>query len=284
MTSSGGWIRTRLVVPILSDIDIERRAALAAGRPWRARWIVLHGCAGLIQALALHSLRVALRAAGPFATMFFFLTAALALPPLHGAGLGLVLYVIPQAVPLSLPLAMAFAIGWRYHGGRQFPSKLRLLVFGVVVSMLALATMQWLVPNANQAFRLAVFHRVAPGVTSDLPRGVNELSLVEMGRLLQQPSVPFDPALLKLALHTRIALGLSAGMFALLATALAKKPGEPFPARIFLELVLAYSLAFIWVSRSPVWSPLVVWLPDAALGAASVLLLVRRSAPLDRSV
>ena len=77
-----------LVVPILSDIDVERLAAREGGRPWRARWIVLRGCIGLMEALALHSCRIRADARGLFAAVFAILTIALTLSSLHGIGFG----------------------------------------------------------------------------------------------------------------------------------------------------------------------------------------------------
>lgn len=268
---------TRLIVPILSDIDIERRTALDTGQQWRARWIVLLGCASLVHALALHGFRTIVEGAGLFVLLFAILTIALALPPLRGVGVGLILYVLPQAAPLSIPLAIAFAIAWQYRHGSRFASTRRVLAVGVIGSGLALATMQWLVPDANQAFRVAAAHRIAPALTS-IPRGVHELSLSEMARLLRQPSSPFNARLLERQLHLQVALGFSSGLLALLAVALARgRRPEHFPAPTFTAMVIIYSLAVIWSSRGSSSTPLLVWLPHAAIGALSCVLLHQRT-------
>ena len=133
--------------------------------------------------------------------------------------------------------------------------------------------MQWLVPDANQAFRIAAARRLAPDVTF-LPRGVNELSLLEMARVLCQTHAPFNAGLVRFQLHLRLALGLSTGILALLAIALAHwRDRRRYPAGPFTGLVLAYSLSMIWVSRNSRSDLSLVWLPDVVVAAFSMLLL-----------
>jgi hypothetical protein len=199
MTSFANWIRTvaahfcdaktleRLVNPILSDIDVERREAVTSGRPWFARWILLNGYIGFYEALALHGVRVCGRAisSDEAATRtiaftiaaFVVLTVALVLPPLldaHAPSLNgmLAVYLLPQAIPSSIPVALSFGIacGWSRDGAAGTMLR-RVLVHGIAGSLAALATMEWLVPAANQAFREAVIDQVGTA-NVHMPRGV----------------------------------------------------------------------------------------------------------------
>lgn len=295
----------RLIVPILSDMETERRAAVVGGRRWRSRWILLDGCLGLGKAIALHGWHVLVRAAVTEEStagvvrvvvgVFVILTAAFTLAPVFGAGRGhleLGLYAVPQAIPLSIPLAVAFAIAWRWlrHGSPL--SARSALVLGVVGSGLAFAAMQWAVPNANQAFRVAVAQRLGDGVRS-VPRGVNELSLSEMAGLLRTSSDSHgaggvmdgplaagaaDPDVVRSALHVRIAFGLATAILALFAIAMARLASAPrMLGIVFVGIVFAYMLAFVRLSSVSRIHPLMVWIPNALLGALSVALLFASS-------
>jgi hypothetical protein len=315
----------RLVDPILTDIELERRESVRRARSWRARWIVLSGYVGLGRALAHHGALALARAATSdthwarvvwlSGVAFIVLTFLATLPPVLQT-LGplradrgmLAITLVPQAIPLSLPLAVAFglATAWPKHSNRRVMLR-RAAVIGLVGMVSALATMEWLVPAGNQAFREIVFRRMhadrIPAETIHLPRGIGERSLSELASLLWQPSQGvagksggaaaigelsaaepvFKPNQVALALHVRLAVSFATAVLCLLAVAMACAIRGRILGRIaFVVVTACYATTFFEMSEiARVVHPwLAAWLPTVGLAAASgALLRVRRSAP-----
>ena len=66
-------------------------------------------------------------------------------------------YLIPQALPLSIPVGLMFGILWSL--GRVPASRtvsVLVLVLALGSSLVSFVTLAWVMPNANQAFRTAV--------------------------------------------------------------------------------------------------------------------------------
>jgi hypothetical protein len=306
----------RLIEPILTDIAIERRDALDDGRRWQARWISVRGYAGLCTAMALHGTRAcrnalkpdegATRVLGFSAGAFVIVTFALVLPPLLGGGpharhMNLGLYLIPQAIPLSVPLAVSFGIacGWFRHAASAATLGW-IVILGMLGSASGLATMEWLIPAANQAFRVTVTRLVAPAVVH-VPRGLNERSLSELASLLREPSAsgsladakakwavidqmaatggPFDRERVRRQFHMRVALCFATGALSLLGVAIGRCIRRRNLARsVFTAAVVLYIVAFFTVAAGSRLSPAVSpWLPNAAAVLISLLLLGSKS-------
>ena len=192
----------RLIDPILADIELEYREHIEAGRVWRARLVVLRGYGGLMQAVALHALRVcrwALVFDEPAKQTVWFslgawvvLTIALTLPPLLGPHVDgvLALYLVPQAIPLSIPLALAIGIGCGWSKGTTGRDMLRrVALLGMAGAIVAAATLEWFMPAASRAYRATVVSRFAESGragTVTMPRGINERSLTELAALIRQ--------------------------------------------------------------------------------------------------
>ena len=249
------WVR--LIDPILSDIELESRESYAAGRPWLARWCRLRGYVGLCKAAAIHCGHLCVRGladkgAGRTITFtlaaFFVLTITLILPSLpvslQRLPAGVVWYLIPQALPLSIPVAVAlgFGCGWsREPTWRTLLPPIALL--GIAGSLAALSTMEWLIPDANQGFRVMVMRQVGTERVH-MPRGIGERSLSELVWLVRETSPdreqadrdeavaaalrelsmgrsPVTHEMLQLNLHQRLALSLATAVLCLLAVAIA---------------------------------------------------------------
>jgi hypothetical protein len=316
----------RLVDPILGDIEIERRESVRAGRPWRARWIVAGGYVGLCRALALHGVHEFARGAtsdsdGARAVRlsiaaFVVVTLAMMLPPLLAtrgplkADRGLIaITLVPQAIPLSLPLAVAvgIAVAWPKRAIRRVLLR-RALIFGVVGMASALATMEWLVPAGNQAFREIVFRRLnAAGIPAESihpPRGIGERSLSELATLASLFSrgavwsaddfatvkefSAADPAFetnqVVLALQFRLAVSFATAVLCLLAVAIACTiRGRTLGRTVFAVVAVCYAVSFHEFSEiARIVPPTVAaWLPTLGLAVTSVVLL--RARPLTPS-
>jgi hypothetical protein len=306
----------RLIDPILSDIEVEHREASQSGKQWRARCVYLNGYVGLLKALTLHGVQACGCAVRPdeatartiafSVAAFIVLTIALILPPLLSTrsleqlfGGRLALYLIPQAIPLSIPVALAFGIacGWSRTASARTMLR-RVTTLGIAGSVAALATMEWLVPEANQAFRTEVRRHVDPALVH-IPRGINERSLSELWTLIKQTSPDRWPAgedtisaaigemsgggryaitreTLQLNLHVRIALCFATAMLCLLAVAIANLIRRRNLARsIFAGMILLYIAAYFGISTAAQVVPPAVsaWLPNAGLAAVSLVLL-----------
>jgi lipopolysaccharide export LptBFGC system permease protein LptF len=310
----------RLVDPILSDIEIERRESLQAGRVWRARWVVLNGYTALSRALALHGLYACARPGisidGGGRTIawsiaaFITLTLLFTLPPflvtrspLTADRGKLAITVVPQAIPLSLPLAVAFgvALAWPKRAISRIMLR-RALILGIGGAALTLVTMEWLMPAGNQAFREIVFRRLTgdgvPAASIHLPRGPNERSISELVVLarriprkhlsgeydrtesviqeLSAADPAFEPSQLSLQLHVRFALSFATGVICVLAAAIASATrGRNLGRIVFASASVFYVLTFMgYPPVARVVSPAIAaWLPTGVLALVAFVLL-----------
>ena len=294
----------RLIDPILDDIEVERVDALRAGRRWRARWIVFAGYGGFCRALTLHALvstprtlaDLSTRTVGVALLCFVFFTFLLTLPPLATAAsprhvsdvLRLAVLLLPQAIPLTIPLALSVGIvhGWA-RWSAQKPSMRRMLMVALVASAVSLATREWLMPAANQAFRTTVAGR-------DLPRGLAERSLLDLHRPLRRFSGvadadamaaairevagdrPMSPEALSLVLHQHLVLCASGAVVGLLAIAIAGAIRCVSIARaVFVAFLGLYVLAFFSMATAVdhlLLRPAVAaWLPSGYIAAAALV-------------
>jgi lipopolysaccharide export LptBFGC system permease protein LptF len=295
----------RLVDPILTDIELESGEHLQRGRVWRARWVVLSGYLGLSKALLFHTVldcagacvfdNAAARTVRVSCLAFAVLTTALVLPPLFGNRLftrhpGLAVYLVPQAIPISIPIALSIGIvwGWSQHTARLMVR--RLVVISTAGAVISLATMEWLVPAAHDGF-LASLTRLgaSTGSAPTMERGVGERSLSELSNLVRQIEArsgsqsnhkPFPQRLrtgrgpsltaadVKHALHVRLALGAATFLLPVLAVAIASAVrGRKLGRAVFAAVVLLYVVSWFGAAAiAPAVPPaLSAWLPNAAV-------------------
>jgi lipopolysaccharide export LptBFGC system permease protein LptF len=116
---------------------------------------------------------------------------ALMLPPwldglgnVHGVTRVLMsLTLIPQALPLSLPAGVCIGVLSAMRGrrptGRAFSA---VLIIGIASVVAAAMIIEWLVPQANQAFRNLVIAQLHPGQSYHLEPGLNEIGLSGLAR------------------------------------------------------------------------------------------------------
>jgi len=242
--------------------------------------------------------------------IFLVVTAAFVLPPLardrSWVAAELVVYLIPQAIPVSLPLAIAFGLA----GAGSRTGSLRAIGGGAVVLgiggiLAVLSTMEWLVPAANQAFRTAVASQAAdqgsfPRVT--LPRGLNERSMSELAamarldrsgvsredgarvglaiRELSTVNPTFTVQTARVHLHLRVALALAAGPQCLLAAAIAMAIRRRATARLVFAAIAAAYVAVVvevWTTAPTGGSVMWVWMPNVAITAVAAGMCATRA-------
>ena len=221
----------RVIEPALTDVQTEYEAAAQDGRLWRSRWICIAGHAAFLKVLAwviaeraLDALRGATardrhalgRTFAVFAAVTALATGLLTLPPLldewsrPSVTLWLAILPIPQALPLCIPVGLTFGILWglgRVAASRR--SRALVFVAAVVSCVVSFATIAWVMPAANQAYRQSI-----AGIT--IAKGANELTLIELGRLIesgQDASIgmgsPRGRRSVAMAYHVRWALSLA---------------------------------------------------------------------------
>lgn len=298
----------RVIDPTIADLRREYCEADASGSAGRRVKSLLVGYASFWRVVALVLPRCAwfgLRrwASADDAAMgrtirailltLFPMVALLVIPPLwmnrsHAEAFGwLALAVIPQALAIALPMAVLLGvlIGLRRLSDLP-PSRLGRLrravaIVGFTASLVVFSATAWVVPRANQAFRVAV-------AGTDVRKGFSEMSFGEVRRAVRDMRAHGQPRLagrFELVYQARLGIAGAAWCFALFAFALgaAFKEAKPIlvPAAILGAMWYWACLFLVMSVRGPIlevpWMPVVLaWVPTLVLLAASLALLAWR--------
>ena len=297
MRPPGYWLRAvatrlcgpqtveRLVDPIVADLQMEH-AALGEKNVWRRRRLRLSTYVAFWKALSLHVvLAVAQpapdgarlrRAVGVSLLVLALSTAALTMPPLldysalpgdWGFRALLVLLMIPQALPVSIPAAACIGILYAMRAHRATRRDFYgVMMFTVLASTVVWAVIEWAVPGANQAFRELVYAELT-GRRVHLEPGLNELGFTALGRRTDAAAVR----------HYHLMWALSFAPISLGIFALSLAPrirGARAAATLALTLpVLYYAALLVSDSYLPgrAAAPiLLVWAPNALFLAAAI--------------
>jgi lipopolysaccharide export LptBFGC system permease protein LptF len=190
----------------------------------------------------------------------------------------MLIFAIPQAIPLAIPVGLTVGILWAL--GWSGVSR-RVAAFTVAIALalsaVSLVTLAWVVPEANQAYRVA---RGGPGVA----RGVREMPMRKLGRMLAAPET--IPAGMRRGVawtyHQYWAVAFAPAALTLFALSAARRR---FRARWRIGFTAAGAVwgyyALMWGVRGAgldlTWSPLAAaWLANAAFVVLALILLMRR--------
>jgi hypothetical protein len=193
----------RLVDPAIADLQCEYADAARSGDRRRARRVLIAGYAAVLKVAAVGVSRASMlelftadggavgrtiRYSGIATTLT---TAGLVWVPLRQmpaattvslAKLALLsVYLVPQALAVTLPLGLVFGVLCGLRGRvptRRSRIALTLLMLGA--SLAALVLGGWLLPAGNQAYREVMYGLVDPSFGGRLSRGMNELTLGEL--------------------------------------------------------------------------------------------------------
>jgi lipopolysaccharide export LptBFGC system permease protein LptF len=292
----------RLIDPIIADMQHEH--ATACGRRRERRFILMKGYLAFWKVMILHvpvgwTSRVLRelahskdwavgRAIGSAAIAMFLLTALLVAPPLQRDVnrwdiqiASLVLLLLPQALPLSLPISLLVGVVYGLRG-RKATSTVRraVLVVGLFASLASFATMRWVMPAANQAWRVAIARQV-------VVRGMNENSwpsIREQARASRSEGRLDRAGTLFFAYHARWALAGAALAFALFGLGvIALRVGAVTCLGISVAASLVYVSYFFELGSvsSSLFSDerlavALAWLPNAVMVLTSVIFLSAR--------
>ena len=245
----------RLIDPTIADLQAEYEDSVSRGRKWKARRVWIVGHLALIRVVVVHaSVRTTeilrdsrdddhrpvrqtllataiIMAVGTLALLLPFLGAVPA-TRLHTAELAI--YLIPQALPLSIPVGLTFGILWGL--GRvpaSYRSRILILSLAVVASIASFTLLAWVVPMANQAYRVSVVRVLAlrgQPIGHPPAKGPRELTLGELRAALETTTPDADSAathsrthILALEFHKKWALGSAPLALAFFAVALSSR-------------------------------------------------------------
>jgi len=304
---------TRIVDLLIADLQHEHARAVQEGRVWRSRVVHIAGWLAFLKVVAICIWRDDLaprnwtaaerqavaRTVTASILLIIAITVLFEIPPLEKGGVWwaprglraqLLLDLIPQALAITITLGVTLGIVLAI-GGRAFSKRVAegVVFLAVVASALSFVNMGWVVPAANQAFRVALAGR------SDLPKGAPELSLGELRQAIESGDrAPLRPPArffgdssrylqdLKLQYHIRWALSFSPMVFALLILSIA---ASGFLRRWVLGIaavgaILGYYL-LLFVGRPSVFAGTMpayisAWSPNVTLGLITTFLTLRK--------
>jgi hypothetical protein len=248
MKPPGGWLRawaarwcchetmTRLIDPMIADVQHEHRRAVESGRKCARARIRVAFAYAFLKVAAMCAWRDVMSPTGwtsdertaivrtlLWSGVFVgVLTAGFEVPPLgvlpkvvpHWSALRYV-FLAPQALATALTIGVAFGLVAGV-GGRRISKRLAaaIVTVSVVVSIATFVNLAWVTPSANQSFRVLMSGSayVAPNIP--------EMTLGELSRKIDALSA--DPGLarfgylraLALNYHTRWAIGASPAIYA----------------------------------------------------------------------
>jgi uncharacterized membrane protein len=301
----------RLIDPVIADMQCEHTDASNRGSGWRRARVRIAGSLAfwlVIGALAIerlvdrahHWLTADDWAMGRTLGFMAIVTAAVTLllavvvfqnapegPFNRAESARLVLYLVPQAIPIAVSAGLLIGI---VHGlrGRTVTSRVRRAI--VLVAMCcALAAIAWddrVVPEANQAFRV-----VASGIPYNrLAKGANELTFGELAKKIAESdghSLESSPerAILRFSYHGRLAVSITPFIVGLFALGLAASDRRRLPLAISVLAMTAYvgyylAYDFTQLIESNHWGAAIAvsiaWFPNL-LFLLGTLLLKKRS-------
>jgi hypothetical protein len=263
----------RLIDPVIADLQCEHAEAMRHGRTWRARWIRIASCIAFWKVAGMaafaknrHGVR-AIAVALSTATLVTALgiSVALASTPATIASRGkmvlLVLYLVPQALAVSLPVCLALGLFVWIRGEGVDPSTRRTVFWLMrIVLLLAVANAGWITPAANDAYRTII-------AGTATWRGANELTLIELGQRVYRgsPGGALDgPLPMAFWLNARLALAIAPVLLCVLALAGADARHRRSAPFIVLATLAVFVSCYVLFPDYDI-AILMRWLPAAAI-------------------
>ena len=294
----------RLIDPVIADMQCEHDAALREGGRARRLQVIVAGHFAFWKVLVFHAPTCVTRnlteglASGErpigralvcAAFAMLILTAALTVRPLlgilvkfHGAQAAwLFVLLLPQAIPLTLPAGLLLGVSFGLHN-RTVTARVRhaVLVVGFAGSLATFGTMVWLIPTANQAFRVTVARdHIVEG-----PAELSMFALRERAASLQARGLPRSAGRLLLTYHARLALVPAALIFSLFALDIVRLRAGSLLTFAFATIPFAvygtwlFSLSTLEASAFSHEATAVtaVWVPNLILGLAMLAFAAAR--------
>jgi hypothetical protein len=304
----GAGTMERLIDPVLADLQAEYDEAVRHGRLWRSRWILITGYVAFLKVVVWRGVEYAMtsfrhgwtqedqrafmRTLGFSIATIGVVTVVFLAPPFLSYAWNrpnraeLATYLIPQALPMSIPVGLILGILCglgRVNASRR--SRSLVLLLAIIFSAVSFTMLAWLLPRANHAFRILVAKQIDGA--HPVMKGINELTLSELGQLLEPGThepMPLARAsdrhrLAAVHYHTRWALScapLVVSLFALAVTARGRR-GRLMLGFAGCGTILGYYILMVAATglgqdRSiPAYAA--AWFPNAAFLALSLALM-----------
>ena len=288
----------RLVDPILTDIYVEAEAAAAQGQQWARRRIRAAGAAALIKALVLYGWshfwsfqewpaddrRVLARTLTYAAAATAVAIPLLVIPnllhlPASQAAPELTAYLVPQASPYSMAVGLFVGLLYGFRGRVvSLRPRAAVMLVGVLFSIASVVELAWIVPTANQAYRVAVWGNPSVG------KGAPEMTLGELRTKLAANNAS-RPDMIGHAAQYHLRWALAAAPMVLMSWAFLVVAHLPNRRWVVGIVAIASCVAYydlMWTGYSTVLrrmlSPIAgAWLPNSTFVVASLILLLRRT-------
>jgi hypothetical protein len=263
----------RLIDPVIADLQCEHAEAVRHGRPWRARRIRIAGCIAFWKVAGMaafakdrhgaRAIAVALSTATLLTMLAIYAVLANTAATIHTRGnmAWLVLYLVPQALAVSLPVCLALGLFVWIRSDGESPSRKRIVLWLTRIALLlAVANTGWITPAANDAYR----NIIAGTATA---RGANELTFIELGQRVYQGSpggAPDGPLPKVYWLNARLALAVAPVLLCVLALAGATTPRRRFGTVTVLATLAVFATCYLLFPADDIAS-LMRWFPAAAI-------------------
>lgn len=290
----------RVIDPLVADLQLEYAEAIRHGRVWRSRWVLAAGYFVFLKTIAVCGAEEAIRSldgwtvddrsamsrtTGFSVAAIAAVTVLLVIAPLSNAHFltldpMLLVYLIPQALVLAVPIGVTLGILLGLRGrlvSRR--STGAVLASAIFCSLLCLAMLGWITPLANQEFRQLAFGQERTMV----PKEFNTLTL---GELSQQIDAYRRVGLIKSSsdselwytYHMRWALSCATLVLALFAVSVTRRVVARWAVALaaFGACFIYYCL--LWIGRAAALQATLpafvgAWLPNAAFAVLSLALL-----------
>jgi lipopolysaccharide export LptBFGC system permease protein LptF len=301
----------RVIDPLITDLQVEYADAVRRGQPWKGRRVYISGWIAFFKVIAVctwsgalswhrwtkddrRALIRSLTFSGVFIVAFTVLE-LLAVPmsvlrSSYSAASRLLLYLIPQALSITVTVGATFGILFGV-GGRRFSGRVGAAVaaLALVASAFSFVNMGWILPEANQSYRVASSGRPDP------PKGPPELTLGELRREVmvvdRDPSgvpswysgnVPRYTRDLTFHYHERLGLSFSPLVLALFALSIAAGGSKRWVLGIAACVTFLGYYIVLYAGRSLALDgtlPAYVsaWSPNVAVALVAALLTLRKS-------
>lgn len=283
----------RRIEPALADWSHEYLRAVDRGARWRARWVLVSGATSVLKVIGLVAIdrtiqacvrpdaatRAATRTSLPiFVAVVSLATAVFAWLPFNttptypARSSQDLLLLIPQALPLAIPLGLLASIVVGLHRRLSGNAAIAVLTGALMCSVVSFTTVAWLAPATNQVYRTRV-------VGYEPAKGDNELTLGEVQAQVEAIRA-FDPAAparrLSVNFHMRWAYAWAPLVAALFGLAAARRVRRP-PTRAILALVACVGWLLLvragayFAYRGDLAPLLGAWLPNLTFIVAALL-------------
>jgi hypothetical protein len=273
-----------VIDPLIADLQCEHADALSRGRLWRARWLHFASCIAFWKVAGLAALAANRQGARAIAIAFSAAALLTALsvcvvlantpvpPDAGGKMVWLVLYLVPQALTISLPVCLALGLFAWLRGNGAEPSTRRTVLWLICIALLlAVANAGWATPAANNAYRNVIADRATL-------RGANELTFIELGqRVLESSPEDAGPLPLSFWFNARFALALSPVLLSVLALAGANARRHCLSSAVVASTLTVFVACYILFAADDIAvlarllpAAAIAWLPNGLVMVATL--------------